>query len=94
MSVQAAFGVGINIEFNLANAGVQLLRNWGVLILETPVGIGVLRLPDLGLAGCNASVVAVVGPNYLNLIELELCFGSLRNGSKWRADNFRAESRE
>ena len=71
VGVKAAFGVGIDVEFDLADPAVELLRKRLVLVVETFVRVGILRLPELTLVGRNAGVIAVVGSDDLNLVELD-----------------------
>jgi hypothetical protein len=70
MGVAAALGVGVDIELDLADAAIELLGERLVLVVEALVGVGILRLPELALAGRDASVVAVVGADDLDLVEL------------------------
>src|SRR5580698_1101456 len=87
MCVQSAFRIGIDVEFNLTDATIELLGQRLMLIVEPLVCVRILSLPELTFAGCDAGVVAVVGSYYLNLIELDVVipFGCLRTGLKRKA---------
>jgi hypothetical protein len=71
VGVAAAFGVGVNVQLDLADAAVELLGERLVLIIEAFEGFGVVGLPELALAGGDAGVVAVVGAYDLDMVELE-----------------------
>src|ERR1700761_1257178 len=71
MRVEPTLCIGVDIELDLAHAAVELLCEGLVLIVETFVSIGVLRLPELGFARCDAGVITVMGSDHLNLVDLQ-----------------------
>src|ERR1700761_6229384 len=73
MRVETALGIGVDIKLNLAHAAVDLLCQRLVLIVETFVGVGVLRLPEFRFTRRDARVIAVVRSDHLNLIDLQRC---------------------
>ncbi len=72
MGVETSLGVGVDVELNLANAAVELLGERLVFVIEAFEGLGVLGLPELALVGSDAGVIAVVSPDDLDLVELEV----------------------
>ena len=77
MGVETAFGVRIDIEFDLADTAIELLRKRLMLVVQTFVSVCIFFLPDLAFVGCYAGVVAVVRADDLNLVELESTVGCL-----------------
>ena len=71
MGVAATLGVGVDVEFNLADSAVELRWEWLVLVVEPLVGFGILCLPELAFVGRDTGVVAVVGADDLDLVELD-----------------------
>jgi len=71
MGVAATLGVGVDVEFDLADSAVELLWEWLVLVVEPLVCFGILCLPELAFVGRDTSVVAVVGADDLDLVELD-----------------------
>jgi hypothetical protein len=72
MRVKAAFGICVHVEFNLAYTLIELNREGGMDVLETVVGIWLFGLPDFGFVRRNASMIAIVGANNLDLVDANL----------------------
>jgi hypothetical protein len=70
MRVAAALAIGKDVELDLADAAVELLRERLMLVVEALEVLSVVGLPELGLAGGDTGVVAVVRADDLNLVEL------------------------
>src|SRR5260370_17871901 len=71
MGVEPAFAISVDIKFDLTNPAIELLRKRLMLIVKTLVSVCILGLPDLAFVGRDTSVIAVVRPNDLNLINLK-----------------------
>jgi hypothetical protein len=69
MRVATAMTIGEDIELDLADAAVELLRERLVLVVEAFEVFSVIGLPERCLAGRNAGVVAVVRADDLDLVE-------------------------
>jgi len=73
MRVHSALGVGEDVDFNLPHSCVQLYCQLWVAIVESGVGARIHLLPQLGRAGPEAGMVAVVRANHLDLVDADLC---------------------
>ena len=67
MGVEAAFAVRVDVELNLANAAIELLRQRLMLVVQSFISVRILALPNLAFVGGDAGVIAVMGPYDLNL---------------------------
>ena len=79
MRVEAALGICEDVDFDLAHARVQLRGEGRMTVIKPRENVGILFLPVLLGARRKAAVIAVVGADYLNLIDANIGVG-LRNG--------------
>ena len=93
MSIESAFAIRIHVELDLANAAIELLWKWLMLIVQSLVGIRILLLPELAFVGSNACVIAIVRPNNLYLVELQSIVRSLSKENTAKA-NWNDNNRE
>ncbi len=71
MRVTAPFAVGKDIQLDLPNAAVELRVSGSMLVVQALKSSSILALPKLAFAWRNAGMIAVVGPDHLNLIQLQ-----------------------
>ena len=75
---QSAFGVAVDVEFDLADAGIQLDRQGRVRIIERVRGLRI-GLPQVRhLVRAEPRVVAIVAPDDLDLIDPQRLRNRLR----------------
>ena len=79
MGVTAAFCVREDVEFDLSDSPFQLLRQGWMAVFKTLISLGVLCLPDLALAGSDASVIAIVCADDLYLVHADGASGQARD---------------
>ena len=71
MGIAATFGIGIDIDLELAHPARELISERRMSVVELAHCLGVHLLDQLALAGRKASVIAVVRPNHLDLIDVD-----------------------
>src|ERR1700743_3056452 len=82
MRVAAALGVGIDVELDLTHAGVELLIQRPVTVFKGLIKRRIGVPHELRFTGGEAGVVAVVGADHLDLVDLD---GGDIGG--WRGDS-------
>ena len=93
MGEAAALGVAEDVELHLTDPVVELGRQIGVAVIEPFEGLGVDLLQQLGDAGGQAGVIAVVRSDHLDLVEAKLSLGLGLEGLKGRGAGERQEKR-
>jgi hypothetical protein len=71
MSVATAFCVGVDVQLDLSYPCIELSGKRRMRVVETLVGVGILREPDFSFAGCDSSVITVVRADDPDLIQLD-----------------------
>ena len=79
--VAAAARIGENVQFNLPHARRELRVERSVPVLQATQLIRLGSLPQFGLAGRDAGVIAVVRADHLDLVHAYGFGGGLRPGS-------------